>query len=208
MNQKWPYEQLLHYWSRNLQVVLEQFRFTSSLFNQHLGVLVSAPEPQSPPKTSLGSPTHSSPQAWYRMKPVFHGTHIRGRGWLKSQERALLELPDDFKPKFKLSKVKHTSQDLCLDFSRFLPWHIREFLCQKWRQALTNKLKKRWRSNRSSWSLIMLLCVQFKNTRESASPLRRHIRFFLVSSLILRVSLTREIIQYSFRVSRVHSTRA
>ena len=162
----------------------------------------------SSPKTSFGSTTHPSPQAWYRMKPVFHGTHIRGRGWLKSQERALLELPDDFKPKFKLSKVKHTSQDLWLDFSWYLPCHIREFLCQKWRQALTNKLKKRWRSNRSSWSLIMLLCVQFKNTRESASPLRRHIRFFLVPSLILRVSLTREIIQYSFRVSRVHSTRA
>ena len=162
----------------------------------------------SPPKTSLGSPTHPSPQAWYRMKPVFHGTHIGGRGWLKSQERALLELPDDFKPKFKLSKVKHTSQDLCLDFSRFLPCHIREFLCQKWRQALTNTLKKRWRSNQSSWSLIMSLCVQFKNTRESASPLRRHICFFSVPSLILRVSLTREIIQYSFRVSRVHSTRA
>ena len=50
---------------------------------------------------------------------------------IKIQERALLELPDDFKPKFKLSKVKHTSQDLCLDFSRFLPCHIREFLCQK-----------------------------------------------------------------------------
>ena len=208
MNQKWPYEQLLHYWSRNLQVVLEQFRFTSPLFNQHLGVLVSAPEPHLHPKLPSVPPTHPSPQAWYRMKPVFHGTHIRGRGWLKSQESALLELPDDFKPKFKLSKVKHTSQDLCLDFSRFLPCHIPEFLCQKWRQALTNKLKKRWRSNRSSWSLIMLLCVQFKNTRESASPLRRHIRFFLVPSLILCVSLTREIIQYSFRVSRVHSTRA
>ena len=148
------------------------------------------------------------PQAWYTVKPVFQGPHIRGRGWLKAQKRALLELFDDFKHKLKLSKVKHTSQDLCLDFWRFLPCHIREFLCQKWRQALTNKFKKRWRSNRSSWSLIMLLCVQFKNTRESAFPLRRHIGFFLGPSLIWRVRLTREIIQYSFRVSRVHSTRA
>ena len=39
-NQERPYKQLLHYWSRHLRVVLEQFRFTS-LFNQHLGVLVS-----------------------------------------------------------------------------------------------------------------------------------------------------------------------
>ena len=161
----------------------------------------------SSPKTSLGflTPT-KTPLPLPRLG--IQWTHIRGRGWLKARERALLELLDDFKPELKLSKVKHTSQDLCLDFSRFLPCHIRECLCQKWRQALTNKLKKRWRSNRSSWSLIMLLCVQFKNTRESASPLRRHIRFFLVPSLSLRVSLTREIIQYSSRVSRVHSTRA
>ena len=134
----------------------------------------------SSPKTSLGSPTHPSPQAWYRMKPVFHGTHIRGRGWLKSQERALLELPDDFKPKFKLSKVKHTSQDLCLDFSRLLPCHMGEFF------YATNevKLKKRWRWNRSSWSLIMSLCVQFKNARRSECLLGRHIGFFLGPSLI------------------------
>ena len=106
------------------------------------------------------------------MKPVFHGTHISGRGWLKAQKRALLELPDDFKPKFKLSKVKHTSQDLCLDFSRLLPCHIREFLCHKWGQALTNTSKNRWRSNRSSRSLIMLLRVHLKSTlvRRVQSP--------------------------------------
>ena len=39
-NQERPYEQLLHYQSRHLQAGLEQFYFTS-LFNQHLGVLVS-----------------------------------------------------------------------------------------------------------------------------------------------------------------------
>ena len=50
MNQERPYEQLLHYWSRHLQVVLEQFRLTSTLFNQHLGVLVSAPKPHLHPK--------------------------------------------------------------------------------------------------------------------------------------------------------------
>ena len=60
---------------------------------------------------------------------------------------------------------EHTSQDLCLDFSRLLPCHIREFLCQKWGQALTNKSKNRWRSHRSSWSLILLLRVHLKSTR-------------------------------------------
>ena len=59
------------------------------------------------------------PQAWYTVKPVFHGTHIRGRGWLKARERALLGLLDDFKRQLKLSKVKHTSQDLCLIFHSF-----------------------------------------------------------------------------------------
>ena len=109
--------------------------------------------------------TPSPPQTWYTVKPVFHGSHIRGRGWLKARERALLELLDDFKPKLKLSKVKHTSQDLCYDFHDFCHATSVNFSCHKWGKALTNKLKKRWRSNRSSWSLIMLLCVQFKNTR-------------------------------------------
>ena len=59
------------------------------------------------------------PQAWYTVKPVFHGTHIRGRGWLKARERALLGLLDDFKRQLKLSKVKPTSQDLCLIFHNF-----------------------------------------------------------------------------------------
>ena len=110
--------------------------------------------------------SHSPPpQAWYTVKPVFHGPHIRGRGWLKARKRALLVLLDDFKHKLKLRKVKHTSQDLCLDFHDFCHATSVNFLCHKRGQALTNKLKKQWRSNRSSWSLIMLLCVQFKNTR-------------------------------------------
>ena len=67
---------------------------------------------------------------------------------------------------------QHTSQDLCLDFSRLLPCHIREFLCHKWGQALTNTSKNRWRSNRSSRSLIMLLRVHLKSTlvRRVQSP--------------------------------------
>ena len=116
-NQERPYKQLLHYWSRHLRVVLEQFRFTS-LFNQHLGVLVSAPEPHLHPKLPWVLPP-TPPQAWYTVKPVFHGTHIRGRGWLKARERALLGLLDDFKRQLKLSKVKPTSQDLCLIFHNF-----------------------------------------------------------------------------------------
>ena len=55
---------------------------------------------------------------------------------IKAQERALLELLDDFKPKFKLRKVKHTSQDMCLDFSRLLPCQIREFF------YATNEVKR------------------------------------------------------------------
>ena len=116
-NQERPYKQLLHYWSRHLRVVLEQFRFTS-LFNQHLGVLVSAPEPHLHPKLPWVLP-RTPPQDWYTVKPVFHGTHIRGRGWLKARERALLGLLDDFKRQLKLSKVKHTSQDLRLIFHSF-----------------------------------------------------------------------------------------
>ena len=49
-NQERPYEQLPHYWSRHLQVGLEQF--CTSLFNQHLGVLVSVPQPHLHPKIS------------------------------------------------------------------------------------------------------------------------------------------------------------
>ena len=51
-NQERPYEQLLHYQSRHLQVGLEQF--CTSLFNQHLGVLVSVgvPQPHLHPKIS------------------------------------------------------------------------------------------------------------------------------------------------------------
>ena len=116
-NRERPYKQLLHYWSRHLRVVLEQFRFTS-LFNQHLGVLVSAPEPHLHPKLPWVLP-RTPPRAWYTVKPVFHGTHIRGRGWLKARERALLGLLDDFKRQLKLSKVKPTSQDLCLIFHNF-----------------------------------------------------------------------------------------
>ena len=48
-NQERPYVQLLHYPSRHPQVGLEQFRLTS-LFNQHLDVLVSVPEPHLHPK--------------------------------------------------------------------------------------------------------------------------------------------------------------
>ena len=47
-NQERPYKQLLHYRSRHLQVGPEQF--CTSLFNQHLGVLVSFPEPYLHPK--------------------------------------------------------------------------------------------------------------------------------------------------------------
>ena len=133
----------------------------------------------SSPKTSLGflTPT-KTPLPLPRLG--IQWTHIRGRGWLKARERALLELLDDFKPELKLSKVKHTSQDLCLDFSRLLPCHMGEFF------YATNevKLKKRWRWNRSSWSLIMLLCVQFKNARRSECLLGRHIGLFLGPSLI------------------------
>ena len=52
-------------------------------------------------------------------KTCISQTHIRGRGWLKARENALPVLLDDhdFKHKLKLSKVKHTSQDLCRDFS-------------------------------------------------------------------------------------------
>ena len=63
--------------------------------------------------------TRFPPQTWYTVKPVFQRTHIRGWGWLKARERALLELIDDFKRKLKLRKVKHTSQDLCLIFHDF-----------------------------------------------------------------------------------------
>ena len=80
--------------------------------------------------------TLSPPQTWYTVKPVFHGSHIRGRGWFKARERALLELLDDFKPNPKLSKVKHTSQELCLDFSRLLPFQIREFLMPQMRSRV------------------------------------------------------------------------
>ena len=48
MNQERPYEQLLHYRSWHLQVGLEQFY--TSLFNQHLGDLVSVPQPHLHPK--------------------------------------------------------------------------------------------------------------------------------------------------------------
>ena len=47
-NQERPYEQLLHFRSWHLHVGLEQF--CTSLFNQHLDVLVSAPEPHLHPK--------------------------------------------------------------------------------------------------------------------------------------------------------------
>ena len=60
-NQERPYKQLLHYWSMHLRVFLEQFRFTS-LFNQHLGVLVSAPEPHLHPKLPWVLP-RTPPQA-------------------------------------------------------------------------------------------------------------------------------------------------
>ena len=116
-NQERPYKQLLHYWSRHHRVVLEQFRFTS-LFNQHLGVLVSAPEPHLHPKLPWVPPPTPSPGLIYS-ETCIHGTHIRGRGWLKARERALLGLLDDFKRQLKLSKVKHTSQDLRLIFHSF-----------------------------------------------------------------------------------------
>ena len=93
--------------------------FPSPLFSTNILVSWCLPLSHIFTQNFLGFYHPPPPQASYTVKPVFHGTHIRGRGWLKARERALLGLLDDFKRQLKLSKVKHTSQDLRLIFHSF-----------------------------------------------------------------------------------------